>query len=432
MKACKVGLGACAISWLILGVNHSWADNGTESGTASVPESETASVPETGAKHLRPQRVPPPQGDVKRLFPESLPISLRGWVSGGYVFNTSTPDSHFNGPYNEVDRDRPQINQVYFIAEKALTATKGIDLGGRFDVLYGNDFFLAQSNGLERNQAAFPKWNHQIQGVALPQMYAEIGNKTFSVKAGHFYTIIGYEGVPAPSNFFYSKSYSYQFAGPFTHWGGLATAKVTSQLTFQAGVVNGWDALDRQQDNPSFLGGAKYETDDRFFTGSLAVITGEERTTIPGVFGNRTRYSALITLRPMERLEYTFHQHFSSQANGNPNGGAATWYGVDQYLFYALHKTVKAGFRFEWFRDHDGTRVSGAPGRGSSDMLNPNFGRFAGDFFSVTGGVNYTPHPNITLRPEVRYDWSPGVGRPYNDGRSNSQVLIGINAYVQF
>ena len=343
------------------------------------------------------------------------------------MFNGDTPNPHFNGPYNEVDRNRPQLNQLYFIAERKLRDTDGINLGGRVDALFGNDFFLAQSNGLERTQAGRPKWNDQLHGLALPQMYAEIGNKKFSIKAGHFYTIIGYEGVPAPSNFFYSKSYSYQFAGPFTHWGGLATANITPQITLQAGVVNGWDALNRQQDKPAFIGGAKYTTADKFFTGSLAVVTGEESSSIPGQFGLRTRYSAIITLRPVEKLEYTFHQHFSSQSNGQADGGSASWYGVDQYVYYALHKTIKGGFRFEWFRDQDGTRVSGNSFRG-----NPNVGRFAGDFFSVTGGVNYTPHPNITFRPEVRYDWSSGDGRPYNNGHSNSQVLVGINAYVQF
>lgn len=67
----------------------------------------------------------------------------------------------------------------------------------------------------------------------MPQAYAEVGNQTFSVKVGHFYTIIGYEGVPSINNFFYSKSYAYQFAGPFTHWGGLATWHVNDRVTLQ-------------------------------------------------------------------------------------------------------------------------------------------------------------------------------------------------------
>ena len=153
MKTCKVGLYAFAISWLILGVSHVWADD----GAASAP----TYLPDTGVKQLRPQRVPQPETDVKRLFPESFPISIRGWVSGGYTFNGSTPGSHFNGPYNEVDRDRPVLNQLYFIAEKKLGDKEGINLGGRFDVMFGNDFFLAQSNGLERHQDATPKWNQQ-------------------------------------------------------------------------------------------------------------------------------------------------------------------------------------------------------------------------------------------------------------------------------
>ena len=83
-------------------------------------------------------------------------------MSGGYVFNGDTPSSHFNGPYNEVDRNQPQLNQLYFIAEKTLKDTKSIDVGGRVDVLFGNDFFLAQSNGLERTEAGAPKMEPTI------------------------------------------------------------------------------------------------------------------------------------------------------------------------------------------------------------------------------------------------------------------------------
>ena len=72
----------------------------------------------------------------------------------------------------------------------------------------------AAENGAQR-------WNAQANTMGWPcrKPYAETGNQTFSVRVGHFYTIIGYEGVPSISNFFYSKSYAYQFAGPFTHWG---------------------------------------------------------------------------------------------------------------------------------------------------------------------------------------------------------------------
>lgn len=88
---------------------------------------------------------------------------------------------------------------------------------------------------------------------------------------------------------------------------------------------------------------------------------------------------------------------------------------------------MKAGLRFEWFRDEAGTRVGVSPDRG-----NPNLAPFAGSFYSLTGGINYYPHPNLTIRPEVRYDWLVGSRSPYNDGNNSNQVLAAINAYVQF
>ena len=140
-------------------------------------------------------------------------------------------------------------------------------------------------------------------------MSAEVGNQTVSVKAGYFYTIIGYEGVPAPANFFYSKSYSYQFAGPFTHWGGLATWNVPPQVTVQGGLVNGWDAFDRRSDKPAYVLKAQYMMENKFLMASFGVITGEEPTALAERTGQRTRYSAIIGVNPTDDLEYVFHHH---------------------------------------------------------------------------------------------------------------------------
>ena len=123
------------------------------------------------------------------------------------------------------------------------------------------------------------KWNGEYYGLALPQMYGEVGNKTISAKIGHFYTPIGYEGVPAVNNFFYSKSYSYQFAGPFTHWGGIATwnpspaefrSKVDSSTAGTRWTVT---AIARH-----FVGKATVRGCDDLWSVSFGVITGDEQT----------------------------------------------------------------------------------------------------------------------------------------------------------
>ena len=147
-----------------------------------------------------------------------------GWMNARHCRQHLQPGEQINGPYNAVDRANEfMLNQMYFIAEKKLPGDGCYGIGGRVDVIYGEDYFLAQSVGLENHDDGTPHWNPEFYGIAIPQAYLEMGTTDLSLKVGHFYSIIGYEGLPAVGNFFYSKAYSYQFAGPFTHWGGLAT-----------------------------------------------------------------------------------------------------------------------------------------------------------------------------------------------------------------
>ena len=192
--------------------------------------------------------------------PDGEGINLYGWLDAGFVGNTSSPASNFNGPYNAVDRaNEGMFNQLYLIAEQKLPSDGCHGFGGRVDVIYGEDFFLAQSVGLENHDDGSPHWNPQYYGVAIPQAYVEMGRTDLSVRVGHFYSPIGYEGLPAATNFFYTKSYSYQFAGPFTHWVPLATWAPCDCWELQGGVTNGWDTLDREpEDNVNLLAKVKY------------------------------------------------------------------------------------------------------------------------------------------------------------------------------
>ena len=264
--------------------------------------------------------------------------------------------------------------------------------------------------------------------MALPQIYGEVGFRDLSLKLGHFYTIIGYEGVPSLNNFFYSKSYSYQFAGPFTHWGGLLNWQPSSHWHLQGGIHNGWDTLQRETKNrPGVLLAAEYTVPSNLWSLGGALTTGSEPTGHPNDVGNRTRYSVIFKLRPTDQWEYVLQHHFAFQKEGTVSEKTSQWFGIDQYLFYRICEHLRAGLRFEWFQDDDGTRVSGAADRG-----NPNRGPFEGNFYSLSVGLNMTPHPNVLIRPEVRSDWFTGHRRPFHDGQDRNQVLLAINGLVQF
>jgi hypothetical protein len=254
-----------------------------------------------------------------------------------------------------------------------------------------------------------------------------------ALKMGHFYTIVGYESVQAANNFFYSHAYSYQFAGPFTQWGGLASGQLNDNWQTQFGVVNGWNTLTGPPNRVNFLASFKYTSDAKDWWSSFAIITGDQNdnpANLPGVNGantNRTRYSFIISKQLSSRAEYVFHQWLGSQVQGEPGGGTALWYGIDQYLYYRLNERWRLGTRFEWFRDEDGTRV------GLTEPSNPNMAPLPGSYTSWTVGANWTPSDsNLMLRPELRWDNYTGTARPFDDGHKTYQLLLGLDAIVQF
>ena len=175
-------------------------------------------------------------------------IKTFGWIEAGIGGNNwGTP---FNGTITFNDRNwQAMMNQLYLVNERVLdTEDGGWDVGGRIDLLYGTDYTYTTAAGLDAynygnyNAYFVPRWNSsKYYGLAMPQLYGEVGRDDLSVKFGHFYTIIGYEVVPAVGNFFYTICDTFQYGEPFTHTGMLATWKPDAQLTTYAGIVNGWD-----------------------------------------------------------------------------------------------------------------------------------------------------------------------------------------------
>lgn len=353
---------------------------------------------------------------------QSATWGFRGWISGGIFANNHSPASRFNGLYNQTDFDGGMLNQIYAIAEKPVENSTSDTIGGRLDVLYGRDFILAQSFGLEINPDGSGGWNNQSLGIAIPQAYVSMGNRDAHLKVGHFYTLVGYEGVPAPVNFFYSKSNSYMFAGPFTHWGTVGTWAISDNLTVDAGLVNGWNGFDRVSDSVSFLNRVTLGSDAIGTKLSFGIITGNEANQAATATSNRTRYSVILAQNLGERAQYVAHQWLGSQDQFFANGSSAAWYGLDQYLFYTLRDRLKAGVRLEWFKDQDGVRL------GLNRPTNPNKPPYIGDMYSLSTGLNWQSTRSLTIRPEVRYDWFTGSGNPFNDNASKSQFVGGLDA----
>lgn len=439
-----------------------------------------ADVPQEDAYQMR--ALPPQEaaqevddGPTRYLQTEFLKergISTYGWIDAGIGGNNW--GSTFNGPITFNDRDwMGQMNQLYLVNEKVLdTEDGGFDYGGRIDLLYGTDYIYNSAKGWDatlNNQpnqfgvGGAPNWStNKYYGLNIPQMYAEVGYGNHAVRIGHFYTIIGYEVVPAVGNFFYTHAYTMQYGEPFTHTGILDTWKANDQLTIYAGITNGWDNFSEPinvlgpaanpgypgaNSNAAFLGGATMKSSDEKQALTIAVSSGNEIANLgTNMIGNRSVFSTVYSNELTDKVTYVLQNDNGWQFNaGTPDTanasqpGTATWYGINQYLFYNFSETLIGGVRFEWFRDNNGSRVLNPIRNAISGQ--PFAAGYQGNFWEMSYGLNWKPNKNWIIRPELRYDWyspdSPTGNLPFGNiaggtGDQYGQLYGGCDAIWQF
>lgn len=354
--------------------------------------------------------------DINRSdFLQDNAIIVGGSISGGIGYATDNPDSHNTSPVTFNDRSGEfQMNQFNLYAQKLVDMeSESWEIGGRFEILYGTDGRFTQASGLD--DKLIREEDFRFYDLALPQAYLEVfapfGNG-LSAKIGHFYTIIGYEVVNAPDNFFYSHAYTMQYGEPFTHTGVLFNYPINGNISINFGSVNGWDNFDEDLSNWNFLGNIGWSNDDETTSLVLSMITGDADDVKNE---NRTMYSLVATHHFNDQLHYIGQHDFGFQENAAANGSDAYWYGLNQYLFYDYSDTVSLGLRAEWFRDDGDSRL----GMGDS-----------GSYFAISTGLNWTPEPWIKVRPEIRYDWVDSNVDVYDNQTEDNQLLFSMDVVL--
>ena len=315
-------------------------------------------------------------------------FNIGGWFQFGY---------HSEG--NDLFNSRPDalnLQQAWFYFEKEAVSENGeLAFGFRFDGVYGIDGPDTQSFGNAGptfdNSPSFTRGSQF--GWAIPQAYAEVAKGDWSVKVGHFYTLVGYEVVPAPDNFFYSHSITTFNTEPFTHTGAVATWNATDNLTIYGGWTAGWDTGFDFDTGSSFLGGFGTQlSEDVAFTyittiGDLGLRSNGE---------NGYSHSMVWDVALTDKLQYVLQSDLLSvEATGEDNVG------INQRFIYNVNDRIGVGTRIEWWKGDENTGYApfGAPAPTNSTS-----------YYAATFGLNYHINKNLRVRPEYRYDWSPGLG----------------------
>lgn len=420
---------------------------------------------------------------IGKCLAEKTGLFVNGYVVQSFTANAWSPSDRTNGPVTFNDRSNDYLmNQAYLsLGRNVDTSGDRIDFGARVDYFYGSDAIFTQAYGLESagNPVAqpgipgHPSWDggSPIYRQALPQAYGQIWLpilKGIDIKIGHFYTLIGYEVVTTPDNFFTTLPYTFQYGEPFTHTGVMASTKLSDKLIIHTCLVRGWDNWTDSNTQVGFLGGFAWTPSNKTNV-TLNMITSPEQDNINrygfqgvrqgaiGAWTNRTLYSLVIQQKLSDKLKYVF-QHDHGFQDPNPNVGNTTnaqWYGINQYLFYEFNKKWSVGARAEWFRDDDGVRVGEARYTSSlgpqafDPSINPvrqvpfgfggtPFASAGANYYEVTLGLNWKPTPNIIIRPDCRWDWQTRdagaiqATPAYNDNTRSQQFITSLNIITKF
>jgi len=291
--------------------------------------------------------------------------------------------------------------------------------------LYGADAGSIHANGLfdwyKLQRIKGDSHNTPENQWDLVQAYLDVAvpvGNGLRLRAGKSVTPLGYETISPIGMPFYSHSYLFGFAIPFTHTGVMGAYQVDDNWGVEAGVFRGWDqALEDNNDNPSYHAKANWTSTDKKYSITGQFVTGPEQPDDNGDY--RTVIDLIGTWQATEKLSFAINGDYGWESEAAADEGNAQWYGVAGYAAYKLNDMWTLNGRGEWFRDNDGARTG-----------------FAANYYEVTLGVSIRPMPkdhwgkNVLIRPEIRGDWSDE--RVFNGGDDYAQYTVGVDVIVTF
>jgi len=375
---------------------------------------------------------------------ELLPFDVHALVATDYQYSFNRPGSH-DVQLHVFDLNAPS----FMINDAALFVTRQRE-DEPFGFMISFDFGETSQvvNGVD-NQT-IPSLREAYLTYKLPWLISTT-NKPITLKAGKFVTLLGYEVIKTATNFNpnIANSIQFGFGIPFTHTGLLADLPVLDMLTFDLGVVNGWDNITDNNNGATFLGGMGFAPVD-MFSMYISGTYGPEQPNHSGA-SQRGVLSANATLKAFDFLTFAADLTWGNETNiflpatqnisvpGSGRVGTGYWTGLAGYIIWQATDKLQLVLRPELFNDPQGVRTGGQttnnfggnPASGPTASSNAQKG--AGTVWAITPTVAYQLTDHILARAEYRYD---RASRRYFDaengivrGTSNVILFEGLYAF---
>jgi hypothetical protein len=386
---------------------------------------------------------------------EDSPVKLYGWIQNSFTGNPGQPKDGYNfGSNPNYLANQWMGNQYYLVLENALEQEDEINFGFRLDSLFGHDAVWNHMVGVLDNAFPYP-W---FAGWDPAQFYGEVHlpwlvEGGVDVKFGRWYTLHGYEVVPATGRPLLSVPYMFNYGQPFTHTGLMTTWHVSDRLNLYGGTTTGWDRFMNDKYKWGYMGGFAWTSEDEKLniTGIYSLIHGQfpdffaaDTTIYP--FGQawppyragqnniyyqdswRNFFTTVISYKWNDQLTQVIEtdQGFENSVAGiGPFGQSqdvpanypakdVTWFSFGNWYLYEFSEKLTGVWRSEVFWDPTGARTG-----------------LQNNYYGQTLGLIYKPKDWLWIRPEVRYDWSQ-FKPAYIDQTQNKQFTLGFDVIVTF
>ncbi len=322
-------------------------------------------------------------------------ISLSGFVTASYFYDTSQPADHrANGYLWNTTENSFSLNKVKVTLASAPVERSGDtwDAGFRTSLIFGEDSAIVNTGG-------------EVQGLeALREAYVEMNipiGTGLNVKAGQLISLLNYEsGDGGAVNANFSQGYQWFYTGNGPGAGAQLDYQFTDWLDVKARVQNGLyaGAIDNNGAKTMMGSIGLKPMKDLWF--SLIGFGGEEASG-PGGF-SLAGGSLLAGYQPMKPLGLGLEFDYFTFDPVGSSSDAILW-SIGGWVTYDINEKFGVALRAEYLDDQDGFGIKGIAlgGRAGSAIMSPDAN---GDLSSITLTLNYKPLPNIKIQPEVRWD----------------------------
>ncbi|HEY3280885.1 MAG TPA: porin, partial [Armatimonadota bacterium] len=323
---------------------------------------------------------PTPPADAKDADSK---IELSGSIDGYYGYNFEKPAG--DNPFRAFD---VKDNQFSFALGELVINKNPKPLGFHIRLGFGKTADLVSA--FEPGDKEVYKHIIQAYGTYV------FDKKGSTVDFGKWVTPHGAEVIETQDNWNYTRGLLFTWAIPFYHMGIRAKTPLTSKLTLNGSISNGWNNVEDNNSDKTFGLGASYTLSPKLsvasnWMGGREVVVAASPG--PPVVASASRFrnlvDTIVTYNATPKWSFILNHDFAWQDKLPGASRNAMWTGLAGYAKYAINDVSAGVVRAEWFWDRDGFST------GTSQTLK-----------EVTATYERKIAKNLITRLELRHDWS--------------------------